>query len=181
MRIRGPLFVGLADLAALASQLLDRRGIDLGLGRAAGLAACLLPLLGAPRLEAQTYVTGPINTDTTWTIAGSPYVVQGSVSVTATLTVLPGVIVKLDINARLNLSGLARLLAPGTALQPIYFTSLKDDTVGGDTNGDKPSTHRLEQNRPDWLGRLQLRLRHDPLRGLRDRRRPPDCRRHGEQ
>ena len=87
-----------------------------------------------------TYVSGTINEDTTWTEDRSPYVVDGTVTVPAgvTLTVEPGAIVKFRPYAGLSISG--SLVAQGSAAQPIAFTSLNDNTVGGDTNGDGSAT-----------------------------------------
>ncbi|MBE2198378.1 MAG: hypothetical protein IAE79_07180, partial [Anaerolinea sp.] len=94
-----------------------------------------------------TYVSGPITVDTTWTAAGSPYVVTGDVTVNSgvTLTIEPGVIVKFDLSRQLHING--TLTAEGTAAQPITFTSLRDDSVGGDTNGDGNATVPA---RGDW-------------------------------
>jgi RHS repeat-associated protein len=97
---------------------------------------------GAP----YTDVCGYINTNTTWTLAGSPYVVTCDIYVYgATLTVEPGVVVKVrDAATRIIVD--TRLVARGTAGQPIIFTSIKDDTAGGplsgtgDTNGDGNAT-----------------------------------------
>jgi len=87
-----------------------------------------------------TYVSGQITKDTTWTATNSPYVVQGQVTVNPgiTLTIDPGVIVKFEDRAYMNING--NLTAKGIAKDKIHFTSIKDDSVGGDTNGDKDNT-----------------------------------------
>ena len=87
-------------------------------------------------------VCGDIATDTTWTIADSPVVVTCYVTVKtgATLTVEPGVAVKFEYPTRLTVEQNATLRAEGTAESPIYFTSIKDDSAGGDTNGDEGAT-----------------------------------------
>ncbi|MFA5831252.1 MAG: right-handed parallel beta-helix repeat-containing protein [Candidatus Paceibacterota bacterium] len=85
---------------------------------------------------AYTPVSGTLPGDTTWTIAGGPYVIStASVAVPAgvTLTIDPGVIVKFDSGMSLNISGI--LNTSEIATEQIYFTSLKDDIVE-DTNGD---------------------------------------------
>ena len=86
---------------------------------------------------AQTTVSGSIASDTTWNLTGSPYVVSGSVTVNAgvTLTLEPGVVVKgSGTGSVLRVQG--TLLAAGTEALPVAFTSVKDDSFGGDTNGD---------------------------------------------
>ncbi|MCF7918660.1 MAG: right-handed parallel beta-helix repeat-containing protein [Candidatus Cloacimonetes bacterium] len=93
-------------------------------------------------------MSGTINTDTTWELAESPYVVQSNITVidSVTLTIEPGVIVKFDIgDIRLEIQG--TLSAEGTENDNIYFTSYYDDSVGGDTNGDGDET---TPNRGDW-------------------------------
>ncbi|MEW6606471.1 MAG: right-handed parallel beta-helix repeat-containing protein [bacterium] len=59
--------------------------------------------------RATTTVSGVISTDTTWTVAGSPYIVTGAVSVkgpgTPCLTMMPGVIVKFNQNIGLFIGG----------------------------------------------------------------------------
>jgi len=100
--------------------------------------------------QARTNLYAPsvdINTPTTWTVAGSPYVISGWawLDVTATLTIDPGVVVKFTpdhFNQRyngLNVSGGGKIIANGTSDAPIIFTSYYDDTASGDTNGDATS------------------------------------------
>ena len=97
-----------------------------------------------------TFTPGTINQGTIWTPAGNPHVITNSVTINAgaTLTIQPGVIVKLS-----GLAGYLRvygnIIAQGTVDQPIVFTSLKDDTVGGDTNGDGSSS---TPGAGDWVG-----------------------------
>ncbi|HEX6699608.1 MAG TPA: DUF6531 domain-containing protein [Gaiellaceae bacterium] len=79
--------------------------------------------------------------NTTWTLANSPYVLDGDVTVAAgaTLTIEPGVVVKLNGQFRtLRING--TLSAVGTQATPITFTSYQDDSAGGDTNGDGNAT-----------------------------------------
>jgi len=86
-----------------------------------------------------TVVEGKISADVTWTKAGNPYVV-GSIEVAAnaTLTLEPGVMIKFARDGGFYVSG--GLQAAGTSTEPIYFTDLRDDAAGGDTNGDGPAT-----------------------------------------
>jgi hypothetical protein len=82
------------------------------------LAAC------APAMS-DTYVTENITTDTQWTVTGSPYIVQGSVAVlsSSTLTIDPGVVVKMDASATLSTQAGNTILAVGTEGNEILFTS----------------------------------------------------------
>jgi len=84
-------------------------------------------------------VSGNISINTTWT-NGNIYYVTGDTTVLSgvTLTIQPGVIVKLRPDCRLIIDG--KLVAAGTASQPIYFTSYRDDSVGGDTDGGGSSS-----------------------------------------
>ena len=85
---------------------------------------------------AASHVSGQLSTNTTWTAANSPYVVDGSVTVNTgvILSVQPGVIVKFQNGQGLTVNGV--LAASGTISNPVVFTAYTDDTYGGDTNGD---------------------------------------------
>ncbi len=123
-----------------------------GLSRLKTVALNLLLLIGVlcgggwpDGAFASTSVGGSITANTTWTVVGSPYLVTstvqiiGTASTSVTLTIEPGVIVKFNAGAGMlvSSSGLPGVLnAAGTAATPIVFTSIKDDTAGGDTNGD---------------------------------------------
>ena len=100
-------------------------------------------VLMAHPAQASTLITDDIIADTTWDLAGSPYVVQNNIIVDfgATLTIDPGVIVKFSGPDSYSFSGIdiyGKLIAEGTAGRQIYFTGFLDDSVGGDTNGDSP-------------------------------------------
>lgn len=100
---------------------------------------------GKPGSDMETMrldVSGNITANTTWTLANSPYVVTGSIMVTspAVLTIEPGVVVKFNPGAALIASTGATLTANGTVAAPIIFTSIKDDSAAGDTNGDGGAT-----------------------------------------
>ncbi|HEX6641854.1 MAG TPA: DUF6531 domain-containing protein, partial [Thermoanaerobaculia bacterium] len=87
-------------------------------------------------------VSGDVTSNTTWTLANSPYVVTGTINVQspAVLTIEPGVIVKFETGASLLVQAGATLTANGTSTSPITFTSYKDDSAGGDDNGDGTTT-----------------------------------------
>ena len=81
--------------------------------------------------------SGAISTNETW-YAGQVYHVTGTITVQsgATLTILPDAIVKFDKGCSLVVASDGNLVAEGSAAQPIVFTSVKDDSYGGDTNED---------------------------------------------
>lgn len=66
----------------------------------------LLGTIGAS-VNAQTNISGNITTNTTWTTAGSPYIIVGSTTITNgdTLTIENGVEVKFDNGTQLTVSG----------------------------------------------------------------------------
>lgn len=73
--------------------------------------------LAAPNTD----VSGNITTDTTWTLAGSPYVVVDDVTVNPdiTLTIMPGVQVRFNGSYALSVRG--TLTAEGLPGQEILF------------------------------------------------------------
>lgn len=86
-----------------------------------------------PKVFASTIVTTDIITDTTWDLTGSPYIIQNDIHVipAVTLTIEPGVIVKLSQNNIFWIDG--KLFAEGNTDNKIVFTSIDDDSYGGDT------------------------------------------------
>ncbi len=82
---------------------------------------------------------GSLTATTTWSSI-RPYYLKGNVTVNggATLTIEPGVVVKFAQGMYLGVNG--TLNVQGTAGSKIYFTDYRDDTVGGDTNGDGSAT-----------------------------------------
>ncbi len=84
--------------------------------------------------------TGNLAVNGVWRNTDIPYVLLGPVTVNdgAMLTIDPGVVVKLNKDAYFEVNGAFRAL--GTADAPITFTSLRDDSVNGDTNGDQNSS-----------------------------------------
>jgi hypothetical protein len=93
----------------------------------------------APPSWGEEHVSGHIAQDTTW-VSGNVYVIDSSVTVDAgvTLTIQPNVVVKFNTNTSMYVYGTVNAIGGGSggSFNRIYFTSLKDDAVGGDTNGD---------------------------------------------
>jgi len=107
------------------------------------LLAIACSALSATPVFASTIITDNITTDTTWTADHSPYIVSFpftnpyyytplTVSDGVTLTIEPGVVVKFENSNGITVKGTLRAL--GTEDRPIYFTSIADDTVGGDSD-----------------------------------------------
>src|SRR2546426_847044 len=91
-------------------------------------------------LQAATRVSGSIASSSTWTVAGSPYLIDGRIQVQSgiTLTLQPGVVVKVLVEGESSFQGTGSitiygsLRAVGTETTPIVFTSSRDDNNGGD-------------------------------------------------
>lgn len=81
---------------------------------------------------AQTNVSGFISVNTTWDLAGSPYIVVGNVLLSHgfTLTINPGVVVKFNTDKALQIDG--ELIAIGTSQNRITLTSNQAVPTAGD-------------------------------------------------
>ena len=75
------------------------------------------------------------------------YWILGTITANGAMSVDPGVVLKFDSGAGINVNG--SLSALGTADRPVVFTSIRDDMYGGDTNNDGYSTVPLSG---DWGG-----------------------------
>ena len=113
------------------------------LSRAAHLTLLLVIPSFAARAIADTNVGGPIVTNTTWTAAGSPYIVTSSIIIGggAALTIQPGVTVR--VNGTLGITvgstafGTGALKVLGSASQPVLFTSNSAQPAPGQWQGIK--------------------------------------------
>ena len=111
-----------------------------------------------PIVQGQVDVTGDISTDVTWT-SNNIYVLKSRVIVKngATLTIQPGTIIKGDEGAEADAKPLviakgAKIMAQGTAANPIIFTSVLDNIK----LGEKVGTNLTESNRGLWAGLIIL-------------------------
>ena len=91
-------------------------------------------------------ITNSISGSETWETC-KIYVVNNAISVTGTLTIQPGAIVKFKNQTGITVSNGGTINAQGAAAQPIVFTSIKDDANGGDTNADAQAS---QPNKKDW-------------------------------
>lgn len=91
---------------------------------------------------------GAITQNVTWSQTAAPFILTDNVTVTANLTLAPGVILKFDTNCcrRFSLIIEGSLTINGVAGNPVYFTSIRDDTIGGDTNNDAGASAPADGN-----------------------------------
>ena len=115
------------------------------------------------QVQAETYVHGPITTDTIWDISGSPFIITGTVQVVngVTLTIQPNVVVKFALDTSLQIDG--ALFAQNctfTTNDPtpargdwdhIFFTASSDDAVF-DTDGNYVSGSIIQGCLIEWGG-----------------------------
>lgn len=123
-------------------------------------AAVPEPAVPVPYNDTATHLVGTYYyADYHFTKANSPYVVDGPVYFRyGNITIDPGVVFKfrnaasslMIHNADVSFTNLA------TREEPVYFTSYRDDTHGGDTNGDGTATSPAPG---DW-GYVSLPCRH---------------------
>jgi RHS repeat-associated protein len=85
---------------------------------------------------AESNQTGTLPASEAW-LGSQLYEVTGTVNVPSgmTLTIQPGTIVKFGANGGINVQAGGQLIAKGTLAQPIYFTSINDNSVGGTAAG----------------------------------------------
>jgi len=110
--------------------------------------AILISIFAVPFFVNAATAVGPlISENTVWTAEGSPYLptIPLTISEGVELVIQDGVVVKFHIGGYIIVHGSLR--ANGDT-QGIIFTSILDDLVGGDTNGDGAAT---VPERRDWI------------------------------
>ena len=138
-----------------------------GLFTATGRGTCKIEAAvggtkGTTRVQVPTYLSGTITSNMTLQKRYNPYILTTTnyrnppsliVAEGATLTIESGVVVKGDYSDNSELMASIRvdgkLVSNGTQDDPVYFTSIRDDAVWGDTNNDGNATQPTAGN---WGG-----------------------------
>ncbi len=84
---------------------------------------------------------------TTWIRDDSPYIIVGMRTVGTPLVIEAGVVVKFEKGISNSLRVQNDFFVKGTAEEPVVFTSIRDDSIGGDTNNDQ---NKSQPQRGDW-------------------------------
>lgn len=94
-----------------------------------------------------TCISSDISSNTTWATTTAAYVITNTVGINngVTLTINPGVVVKLETNVAFIVNGTLNATT-GTGA-PVYFTSLKDDGVDSHDSGGDGATSGAQG---DW-------------------------------
>jgi RHS repeat-associated protein len=89
---------------------------------------------------AQQHVALTLTSNTTL-VSTQVYEISGTLTVSSgvTLTIQPGTVIKFDAGAGMMMQPGSTLIANGTLAQPIYFTSINDNSVGGSTGTTPPA------------------------------------------
>ena len=95
------------------------------------LYIAMIVCIGAITSSANTYVSGPVTGNVTWTAADSPYVVVGNLTVTAeaNLTIQAGAEIQFSSNHLFMVRG--SVDAQGTELSPVIFTKAPSAITAG--------------------------------------------------
>jgi hypothetical protein len=80
------------------------------------------------------HVSADITAETNWS-NDNLYVIDDAVFINAALIIPEGTIIKFDLDGYLWVNGTGSITADGTEIAPIYFTSIRDDHIGGNTDG----------------------------------------------
>ena len=100
-------------------------------------------VFGSNAAQAATNLNGyPSGAGGLMSLANSPYIVTGDIAVNNgnTLTIQPGVVVKMQANRAIILLNGNIIIGSASNPSPVVITSYKDDAYGGDTNADGAAT-----------------------------------------